>query len=103
MTGPDPHALRVYVVTSSSFRGRTHRDVAAAAIEGGATAIQLRAPELSDDELLPIARDLATRCAAADVLFLVNDRPRVAAASDAGGAHLGQRDDLDGARAALGP
>jgi thiamine-phosphate pyrophosphorylase len=103
MRGLAPGSLRVYVVTSASFAGRTHRDVAAAAIEGGATAIQLRAPELSDDDLLPIARDLATRCAAADVLFVVNDRPRIAAASGAGGAHLGQRDDLDGARAALGP
>jgi thiamine-phosphate pyrophosphorylase len=96
-------SLRVCVVTSASFGGRTHRDVAAAAIEGGATAIQLRAPELTDDALLALAGDLATRCAAAGVLFVVNDRPRVAVASDARGAHVGQGDDLEGARTTLGP
>jgi thiamine-phosphate pyrophosphorylase len=103
MTQGDPRALRVYVLTSASFAGRSHQDVAAAAIAGGATAVQLRAPELRDDELLEVAIDLAKRCRDAGVLFVVNDRPDVAVASGAGGAHVGQRDDLGGARAALGP
>jgi thiamine-phosphate pyrophosphorylase len=103
MTRVDPRALRVYVLTSASFAGRSHRDVAAAAIAGGATAIQLRAPELPDDELLQVAVDLAVRCREAGILFVVNDRPDVAVASGAGGAHVGQGDDLDGARASLGP
>jgi thiamine-phosphate pyrophosphorylase len=103
MTTLDPRSLRVYVVTSASFAGRSHRDVAAAAIEGGATAIQLRAPELGDDDLLALASDLAGRCADADVLFVVNDRPEIAVASDAPGAHVGQDDDLAGARSVLGP
>jgi thiamine-phosphate pyrophosphorylase len=103
MTVVDPRALRVYVLTSASFAGRSHRDVAAAAIAGGATAIQLRAPELPDDELLRVAIDLAERCREADVLFIVNDRPDVAVASGADGVHVGQGDDLDGARASLGP
>jgi thiamine-phosphate pyrophosphorylase len=103
MTLVDPRALRVYVLTSASFAGRSHRVVAAAAIAGGATAIQLRAPELPDDELRPVAIDLAERCREADVLFIVNDRPDVAVASGADGVHVGQGDDLDGARASLGP
>ena len=99
----DPRALRVYVVTSAAFGGRSHEEVALAAIEGGATAVQLRAPELPDEELLVLARRLADRCAVAGVLFVVNDRPDLAVASGAGGAHVGQRDDVDGARSTLGP
>jgi thiamine-phosphate pyrophosphorylase len=100
----DPGSLGVYVVTSAGFvAGRGHRDVALAAIAGGATAVQLRAPELSDHELLPIALELAARSREADVLFVVNDRLEVAAASSAAGVHLGQGDDLDGARGRLGP
>jgi len=103
MTALDPRSLRVDVVTSGSFAGRSHGDVALAAIEGGATAVQLRAPELDEVELRAVASDLARRCAEAGVLFVVNDRPDVAVASGAGGAHLGQGDELDGARSALGP
>jgi len=100
----DPKALRVYVVTSGTLApGRGHREITAAAIEGGATAIQLRAPELDDAELLPLARDLATACRAAGVLFIVNDRVDVAVAAGADGAHVGQGDGPDEARAALGP
>ena len=51
MAALDPRALRVYVLTSSRFAGRSHRDVAMAALEGGAGAVQLRAPELPEDEL----------------------------------------------------
>jgi thiamine-phosphate diphosphorylase len=103
MTVFDPGALRVYVVTSTAFAGRSHAAVALAAIDGGATAIQLRAPELADDELLAVARQLAPPCAAAGVLFVVNDRPAVAVASGAAGAHVGQGDDPADARATLGP
>ena len=82
--------------------GRGHRVVALAAIEGGASAIQLRAPELRDDELLPLATELAVLCREAGVLFVVNDRLDVALASQVDGVHLGQRDDLDQARARIG-
>jgi thiamine-phosphate pyrophosphorylase len=99
----DRRSLGVYVVTSSGlWPGRGHRDVALAAIEGGASAIQLRAPELQDDNLLPLATDLAVRCREAGVLFVVNDRLNVALASGADGVHLGQGDDLDRARARIG-
>ena len=52
----DPRSLRVYVLTSKGFvAGRSHRDVAEAALAGGATAVQLRAPELTDARLEPLA------------------------------------------------
>ena len=95
--------LGVYVVTGTDpGRGRGHLDVALAAIGGGADAVQLRAPELTDDELLPLARTLAARCATAGVLFLVNDRLGVAVDSGADGVHLGQGDDYATARSRLG-
>jgi thiamine-phosphate diphosphorylase len=99
----DRRALRVYVVTSSGMvHGRGHREVALAAIEGGATALQLRAPEMTDAELRPLAAELADRCRAAGVLFVVNDRVGVAAEVGAG-AHVGQADAPAAARSALRP
>jgi thiamine-phosphate pyrophosphorylase len=103
MDARQPLRLGVYVITSADlFPGRGHRDVALAAIEGGADAIQLRAPELSDDELLRVASGLAAACRAARVLFVVNNRVDVAAESGAVGAHVGQGDDMTGARRRLG-
>lgn len=91
-----PHrglALEVYVVTSAGIvPGRGHREVALAAAEGGAAAVQLRAPELDDEELLALARDLAVALKERHVLFVVNDRIDVALESGARGVHLGQGD-----------
>jgi thiamine-phosphate pyrophosphorylase len=102
MAALDGGSLAVYVVTSSGLApGRGHRDVAVAAIEGGATALQLRAPELSDEQLRPLASDLAERCREAGVLFVVNDRVDVAAQAGAG-VHVGQSDDPSEARLRIG-
>lgn len=96
--------LAVYVVTSSGLvAGRGHADVARAALEGGATALQLRAPELSHEELLPLASELAAGCRREGALFVVNDVVDVALESGADGVHLGQGDDLHAARDRLGP
>jgi thiamine-phosphate pyrophosphorylase len=98
----DPRPLRVYVLTSSGFvPGRGHADVATAAIAGGASAVQLRAPELDDARLCDLGRGIAARCRAAGVLFVVNDRPAVAAQVGAG-VHVGQDDDPASARRAIG-
>lgn len=103
MSRLDPRSLGVYVVTSSELApGRGHRDVALAAIEGGATAVQLRGKDLGDDELLPLADELAARCREAGVLFIVNDRVDVAVASGAEGVHVGRSDEHAGLRERLG-
>jgi len=100
----EPRTLDLYVVTTGTLvSGRAHGEIATAAVEGGATAVQLRAPELSDDRLLPLATALATLCGDAGLLFLVNDRVEVAVACDASGAHVGQDDDPIEARRLLGP
>jgi thiamine-phosphate pyrophosphorylase len=98
----DPRSLRVYVLTSSDLvPGRRHRDVASAAIDGGATAVQLRAPELADATLEEVAGEIAERCRSARVLFVVNDRVSVAARVGVG-AHVGQDEDARSARSILG-
>jgi thiamine-phosphate pyrophosphorylase len=100
----EPRALDLYVVTTGTLvSGRAHGEIAAAAVEGGATAVQLRAPELSDDRLLPLAAVIARTCGEAGVLFLVNDRIEVAIRCDAAGAHIGQDEDVHAARGRLGP
>lgn len=97
-------ALDLYVVTSGTLvPDRGHDEIAAAALEGGATAVQLRAPELGDDRLLPLATSIAARCADAGATFVVNDRVEVAIESGATGAHVGQDDEVAGARTRLGP
>jgi thiamine-phosphate diphosphorylase len=100
----EPRALDLYVVTTGTLvSGRAHGEIATAAVEGGATAVQLRAPELSDDRLLPLAAVLARTCGEAGVLFFVNDRVEVAIRCDAAGAHVGQDEDIDAVRGRLGP
>jgi thiamine-phosphate pyrophosphorylase len=99
-------SLAVYVVTSSGpVPGRGHLDVARAAIEGSATAIQLRAPELADrpEELARLARSIDELPGRREVLFVVNNMIEVAVGSGADGVHLGQGDELEGARGLLGP
>jgi thiamine-phosphate pyrophosphorylase len=99
----DPERFRVYVVTSSAFRGRWHTEIAEAAIVGGATALQLRAPEVGAEPLRVIASDLRARTRGTGIAFIVNDRADVAVAVDADGPHVGQGDSATAARSELGP
>jgi thiamine-phosphate pyrophosphorylase len=94
-----PRALDLYVLTSADPPDeRRHEEIAAAAIEGGASAVQLRAPELDDGRLAAVASSIADRARAKGVLFIVNDRASVAVRSGADGVHVGQDDDPAAAR-----
>ncbi len=64
----------------------------AAAIRGGATAIQLRDKRASDAELIALGHRLRAVTRAAGVPLFVNDRTAVVEAIDADGVHLGQDD-----------
>jgi thiamine-phosphate pyrophosphorylase len=97
--------LRRYLVTDARA-GSVERLVAtcAAALGGGITAVQLRAKEWPDRDLLAAALALAPLCRAHDALFIVNDRVDIALASGAHGVHLGVDDlPVDAARRLLGP
>ena len=100
-----PQQLRLYAVTDSRrLRGRTLLDTVAAALDGGATFVQLREKELSPAALLEEARALAQLCHARHVPFVVDDNVEVALAAGADGVHVGQSDmAARRARALLGP
>lgn len=72
--------------------GRSNYDVLKAVLEGGARAIQLREPDLSDRALYFMARDFRTTTAEAGALLIINDRVDIALAVGADGVHLGQDD-----------
>ncbi len=97
--------LALHVLTDRDWsRGRELLGVAAAAIEGGATVIQLRDKTASTRQLIEEGLALRRLTRERGVLLIVNDRVDVALAIDADGAHVGQ-DDMPAAlaRALLGP
>jgi len=98
-------ALRRYLVTDVRAGGVDElARRCAEAIEGGMTAVQLRAKGWSDRELLAAAVRLRRLCTETGVLFIVNDRVDFALASDADGVHLGVDDlPVEVARRILGP
>jgi thiamine-phosphate pyrophosphorylase len=99
----DPSRLGLYVVTPGGLiPGRGDLEIALAAIEGGADAVQLRAPKVSDDALRELAVVMGERCREGGVLFIVNDRVGVALDAGADGVHLGQDDDPYRARELIG-
>jgi thiamine-phosphate pyrophosphorylase len=65
---------------------------AAAACQGGAAVVQLRAKRAGDREALAWAREIRALTRAAGALFFVNDRFDLALLADADGVHLGQDD-----------
>lgn len=97
--------LALHVLTDREWsRGRDTIEVAAAAIAGGATVIQLRDKNASTRELVKTGQALRRLTRERGVLLIVNDRIDVALAIDADGAHVGQ-DDMPApiARVLLGP
>lgn len=109
--GSDPGALErgsrlmLHVLTDREWsRGRPVLAVAAAALDGGATVIQLRDKAAPTRELVEVGLALRKLTRERGALLIVNDRVDVALAVDADGAHVGQ-DDLPAeiARRLLGP
>jgi thiamine-phosphate pyrophosphorylase len=95
----------LYVITDAKLsRGRSHLEVAQAAIEGGASIIQFREKEMTTRELVETARSLKELTSQKGVPFIVNDRLDVALAVEADGVHVGQEDmPADMARQLIGP
>ena len=88
-----PARWRLYVITDEkASRGRSHLQVAEAAILGGADVLQLRDKEASSGRLYRVALQLRVLTRDAKVPFIVNDRLDIALAVDADGLHVGQAD-----------
>jgi thiamine-phosphate diphosphorylase len=94
MTGrSSPVRWRLYVITDEQVgRGRSHLQIAEAAILGGADVLQLRDKESSGGRLFRVALQLRKLTREAKVPLIVNDRLDIALAVDADGVHLGQAD-----------
>lgn len=102
---PAPLDLRLYLVTDTGMTTR-HGITATvrAAVAGGATAVQLRDPDASDEEFVGLGVLVRQALRGSSVPLLVNDRVHLVERIGADGAHVGQ-DDLDPVRAReiLGP
>ncbi len=86
-------SLLLHVLTDHQWsRGRDILAVAAAALDGGATVIQLRNKTASTRVLLEEGLALRTLTRERGALLIVNDRIDVALAVEADGAHVGQDD-----------
>jgi thiamine-phosphate pyrophosphorylase len=97
--------LSLYLVTDPEMTaGRGLRETVAAAVEGGATMVQLRHKDGPARALVEAGRVLRALLAPRGIPLIINDRVDVAQAIGAEGVHLGQ-DDLPPAmaRAILGP
>src|SRR3954454_10300154 len=85
-------AARLYLVCDARPGGREPAAFLDAALEGGVDLVQLRAKVASDEAVMRAAALFRAACARHGALFLVNDRPDLAAACDADGVHVGQDD-----------
>ncbi len=94
---------RLYVLLTCGLCKNDPIVTAHAAIDGGADCIQLREKDLSDRQLLTLARRLRSLTLEAGTLLIVNDRPDIAALARADGVHVGQDDlPVDEARRVAG-
>ncbi len=84
--------VKLYVLISRNFCRGSVREVARAAIAGGADAIQLREKEASDAERLALTAEMRELTDETGKMLIVNDRPDIAALIGADGVHLGQFD-----------
>jgi thiamine-phosphate pyrophosphorylase len=85
--------LRLHLVTDSELCGaRGIEAVVRAAVQGGASCVQLREKTLATRAFVERARSLKALLAPLGVPLIVNDRLDVALASAADGVHVGQGD-----------
>jgi thiamine-phosphate pyrophosphorylase len=83
---------RLYLVCGADPDASALPDMLRAAIAGGVDVVQLREKHVEDDELASVADALRALCERLGALFVVNDRPHVAAHVGADGVHVGQDD-----------
>jgi thiamine-phosphate pyrophosphorylase len=79
---------RLYLVCDASFGAGGLR----AALAGGADILQLREKDADDGAVLAAAAEFRHAADEHGALFILNDRPDLAAAAGADGVHLGQDD-----------
>ncbi|KAE9591901.1 putative transferase [Lupinus albus] len=103
----NPNDLLLYAVTDSSMNrkwGHSIAEAVRAAVEGGATIVQLREKDAETRDFVDAAKVCLEICHSFRVPLLINDRIDVALACNADGVHVGQSDmPTHLARSLLGP
>jgi thiamine-phosphate pyrophosphorylase len=83
---------RVYVLITESMCRLPWQQVVEQSLEAGADVVQLREKSLNDRELLRRAEWIRAASGNSHALFIVNDRPDIAAICEADGVHVGQEE-----------
>lgn len=90
---------RLYLVCDAQSDSFLHTVLAA-----GVDIVQLRMKDAGDEEIVSAAARFRRACAEHGALLILNDRPDLAVAAEADGAHVGQDDTtVAQARATVGP
>lgn len=85
--------MSLYAVTDRHWlNGQTLYEQVEEALKGGATFIQLREKNLTEEEFLEEARKIQQLCKEYRVPFIINDNVKLAKEIDADGVHVGQSD-----------
>lgn len=102
---PDQPRCRLYLITPPRFEPIPFAERLRAALDGGDVAcLQIRLKDVTDDDVRRAAEVLIPIAQARGVSVLINDRPDLAVAVGADGAHVGQDDmKAETARKILGP
>jgi thiamine-phosphate pyrophosphorylase len=82
---------RLYLVAPAALRAGPLAELVPSLASAGVDLIQLREKDMEAGDLVRVGRPVAEACREARVPLVVNDRPDVALALDAG-VHLGQND-----------
>lgn len=89
----DTPNCRLYLITPPRIELAQFSDDLARALDGGdAACIQLRLKDCTDDMVKRAAEKLMPIAQRRKVAFIINDRPDLARATGADGAHVGQSD-----------
>ncbi len=89
----DRKSMLLYAVTDRAWTGeQTLYEQVECALKGGATCLQLREKELSDQDFLAEALKIKELCRQFQVPFVINDNVKVALECGADGIHVGQHD-----------
>lgn len=85
--------MLLYAVTDRHWlNGKTLYEQVEEALKGGATFIQLREKDLTEEEFLEEAKKIQQLCKKYGVPFIINDNVKLAKEIDADGVHVGQSD-----------
>lgn len=97
-------SARLYVLIDGGDDEAAFRALGTRLVEARTPILQLRDKTLADRQLLARARLLREITRGSGTLFIVNDRPDLAALADADGVHVGQEElTVKDARAIVGP